>query len=132
MSFARSTFAAFSLGLALVGFSGCGSETQEAPVTTVPAKGKVTYKGKPLSSGTVVFEPEGAGREAQAEIKEDGTFELSTYKAGDGVVLGPHRVSVRGGSVQKARLPLKFANAASAKIEVEVTKDKSDYAIDLN
>jgi hypothetical protein len=113
--------------LSLIPCAGCGQAAgNAAPVSTVPVKGTVRYKGRPLARGTVKFEPESVGREAQGEIGPDGTFTLSTYAACDGAVLGNHRVAVTG-----AALPVKYSNFASSQIEVQVTADRTDYPIDL-
>ena len=32
----------------------------------VPVKGKVTYKGKPLTKGRIIFEPDGTGKRPPA------------------------------------------------------------------
>jgi hypothetical protein len=69
---------------------GCGAGS----AALAPVKGKVAFKGSPLTSGTVVFIPETApGTLAIAEIQPDGTFTLRT---GDnlGAVLGHHRVTI--------------------------------------
>ena len=64
---------------------GCGSSSGTlAPLITV--KGKVTYKGQPVTKGVVEFEPEGYGRPAKGQLQSDGTFELTTFKPRDGVV----------------------------------------------
>jgi hypothetical protein len=109
--------------------SGCGVPEASAKLaTTVPVSGKVTYKGKPLTHGTVVFEPD-AGREAHGEIGPDGVYRLSTFKQGDGAVVGAHRVSISG--LNKKDLPLKYHRPSSSEIEFEVSGDRSDYPIDL-
>src|SRR5690348_16271909 len=59
----------------LLAVTGCGSNGGKAPGKTVPVKGTVTYQGKPLTKGTVRFEPD-AGPEAEGEIRPDGTYEL--------------------------------------------------------
>ena len=115
--------------LAAVG--GCGGENKPRGGPTVAAKGKVTYQGKSLTSGSVIFEPEGAGREAHGTIQPDGTFTLTSYTTDDGAVLGLHRVAVEGKGKDGGRLPIKFSSFNTSKIEFEVTKDKSEYAIDL-
>jgi hypothetical protein len=73
----------------LVGFAGCrrGPGLELAPV-----HGKVTYKGKPLPNGTVMFVP-GEGPAAYGEISTDGSFRLKTNDS-DGAVLGNHKVSI--------------------------------------
>ena len=126
-----------SLALAapwLLLLGGCGVSGGSPSVETVPVTGKVTYKGKPLAKGVVTFEPRTIGRTARGEIGPDGTFEMTTLKQGDGAALGKHRVSVSGtGPTAKTELVLrKYAEANTSKLEVEVTKDKNDYPIDLN
>ena len=111
---------------------GCGGSAART-MTTLPVKGKVTYKGQPLVRGTVLFEPDGAGREARGEIKTDGTFVLSTHKEGDGAVPGNHRVSITGGTgkASSAKIPGKYGSLGSSKLEIEVTAEKTDYPFDL-
>ena len=109
----------------------CGSDAGQFVGQTVPVKGKVTYKGKPLTQGEVVFEPDGGtGREAHGKIQEDGTFELTTFKAGDGASPGTHRVAVSGTS-KKDAVPSKYKNTSSSKTEVEVAEGKTEYVVDL-
>lgn len=69
-------------------FVGCHRGPQLAPVT-----GKVMYNGQPLSFGVVQFQS-ASGQPARGEIQSDGTFSLSTYRPGDGAVVGTHRVRV--------------------------------------
>jgi hypothetical protein len=110
--------------------SGCGSKSDSYSAPTVPVKGKVTYKGKPLTQGEIVFEPDSGGREAHGPIQPDGSFELTTNKQGDGTVVGTHRVAVTGTS-KKDGVPAKFKNVSSSKTEVEVAEGKSEYSIDF-
>jgi hypothetical protein len=109
---------------------GCGSDSGQYVGKTVPVKGKVTYKGKSLTQGEIVFEPNSAGREAHGNIEPDGTFELTTFKAGDGAVPGTHRVAVSGTS-KKDAVPVKFQSTSSSKTEVEVAEGKTEYIVDL-
>ncbi|WP_165072933.1 hypothetical protein [Paludisphaera rhizosphaerae] len=123
--FCRSVVA---LALSLI-FVGCGDSSSTPPGgMTVPVKGIVTYKGKPLAQGTVVFEPD-AGREAQGEVGPDGSFTLSTFAKDDGAVPGSHRVAVK--NISKSVLPLKYQNLASSGIEVVVSAEKGAYTVDL-
>jgi hypothetical protein len=108
---------------------GCGSNAGPYVGKTVPVKGKVTYKGKPLTRGEILFEPD-SGREANGNIQPDGTFELSTFKAGDGAIPGKHRVAVSGTS-KKDAVPVKYKNTSSSKTEVEVAEGKSEYIVDF-
>jgi hypothetical protein len=65
-----------------------------------PVKGRVTHNGQPVTGGSLTFQPTkvvGAapgetGRPGTAEIKNDGTFVVSTYGTDDGAVIGTHRL----------------------------------------
>ncbi|WP_233198903.1 MULTISPECIES: hypothetical protein [Pirellulaceae] len=71
--------------------TGCGSKGPE----TGHVSGKVTYKGKALPTGTIVFVPEKEGDlMAFAEIQQDGTYVAGTEQFGPGVPLGKHRVMI--------------------------------------
>ena len=59
----------------------------------VPVRGTVTYQGKPLRTGSVIFQP-AMGQPASGIIQSDGTFVLSTRKEGDGATVGPHKVKI--------------------------------------
>ena len=107
---------------------GCG-QSSVTPVLTVPVKGKITYKGQPLTKGTIAFEPTDRGKDAFGEIQSDGTFVLTTYKPNDGAVVGTHRVYVTG--VSKSALPLKYAQPSSSHVEIDVNVTTSDYPIAL-
>ena len=127
---------AASMALTLLAIVACGgcSGNQDGPHygPTVPIKGKVTYMGQPLSGGTIVFEPEDSGREANGNIQPDGTFTLSTFKEGDGAIPGIHRIAVTSATDGgKVLVPNQFRNASSSKVEVEVSAEKTDYTIDL-
>ena len=65
-----------------------------------PATGRVTFEGKPLQFGTVMFQLESGGQPARAMIQSDGTFELSTFEEGDGAIVGNHKVRVTSYSSQ--------------------------------
>ena len=62
------------------GLVGC-----DKPVDMVPVHGQVFFRGDPLEYGSVMFQPTQDGELARAQIQADGTFVLTTKKAGDGV-----------------------------------------------
>jgi hypothetical protein len=89
-----SLLAGLGLVLALGGCSGDPSMPKLGKV-----HGKVSYKGKPLDSGHIVFTPAtGKGGEtgqvATGEIESDGSYEMTTFNTGDGAILGQHIVTV--------------------------------------
>jgi hypothetical protein len=98
-------------GLGLVyHLSGCSADPNMPKLGKV--SGKVSYQGKPLDAGRVVFTPvAGKGGEsdqgASGEISSDGSYEMTTFNTGDGVVLGQHIVTV---VVQKGEMPKPDAN----------------------
>jgi hypothetical protein len=70
---------------------GCGSGDPDA-IKAVPAAGTVTYKGKPIETGTIGFIP-AKGRPASGQIT-NGQFTMMTYTDGDGAIPGHHAVTV--------------------------------------
>jgi hypothetical protein len=82
---------------AALGLTGCGSDNG---LSLGRVQGKVTFKGDPLKYGTVSFVPDSSkgtsGPIAMGNIKDDGTYILSTSDAGDGAVVGHHKISVVG------------------------------------
>ena len=82
------------LALALV--SGCGQSASVAPV-----HGRLTCNGKPVKEAVVLFSPLGGsenaretGKAASGSTDGDGHFTLTTFKPGDGALVGRHRASV--------------------------------------
>jgi hypothetical protein len=66
---------------------------------TVSVDGQVTYQGKPLDNGSVVFSPAATvvdtpARPATAQLAPDGTYRLSSFRRDDGVMPGEYRVTV--------------------------------------
>lgn len=73
--------------------AGCGG----GPLPTYEAGGTVAFPdGSPLSGGWVEFQPVEAPLSvgARGEIGPDGTFQLTTFEPGDGVIEGEHRALV--------------------------------------
>ena len=76
---------------------GCGKQPDVAPV-----RGVVMMDGKPLPGGRIMFEPIAkgenklVGKAAFAQIASDGSFVLTTYKDGDGALVGSHHPVVFG------------------------------------
>jgi len=115
---------------------GCGSGSLD----TSPVRGTVTLDGAPYTAGgTVVFEPQTAGKMATAEIQADGSYELSTYAANDGAVVGEHKVVVRApvmatdeateGMPMKApvsAIPKKYGSSASSELVFNVEPGKEN------
>ncbi len=74
---------------AMVACAGCGPDLPE----TASVSGRITYQGKPVGEGVIVFHPE-KGRAATAVIAEDGSYSLTCFNREDGALLGRHRVTI--------------------------------------
>lgn len=122
------------IGLCLL--VGCNSASISG---TVPASGKVTYKGNPIEGAIVTFVPEGTGRTATATTAVGGLFSLTTVDAA-GAMPGKYKVTVdkvdygtSGSSSMEAAstgnaaegkakrsLPAKYAAVGSTPLVIEV------------
>lgn len=83
----------------IVAMSGCKDNLPK----TAPVKGSITYQGKAVAQGSVMFQPDD-GPAATAPIK-DGQYVLKTFRDGDGAILGNHKVTVISLEDQSGRLP---------------------------
>ena len=83
----------FTIGIFLAGglLASCGCGPGRPATTRV--SGRVTYQGKPVTEGRIVFQPE-HGRPAMGTLDADGRYTLTTFDAGDGALLGHHRVTI--------------------------------------
>ena len=91
MSYPRVLSLALSLAASLL--LGCGSD---GPLR-YRLQGTVTYDGKPVPAGTIIFEPDASqkndGPQGLATI-HDGIFDSA--RGGKGTVGGPHRITILG------------------------------------
>jgi len=88
-----------TLTIAAVGCSGGSRE----PVGQVG--GLVSIGGKPVNGGQIMFVPTSIGPTATGVIGPDGRYTLTTFKPGDGAVLGAHEVLIESMPVVDAVLP---------------------------
>jgi hypothetical protein len=113
-------------------FTGCGPASGTlAPLIQV--KGKVTYKGQPVTQGMIRFEPDGYGRMATGKIESDGSFTLSTLGKDDGVVAGTHKVFITGTAPagKKDLIPKKYTQAGSTDLVAEVDPEHIEFTFNL-
>lgn len=72
------------------------------PYQTARVRGRLTCSGSPVPSGIIQFAPlesadggrksDHPGKPATGMLNENGEFDLSTYKEGDGALIGQHEV----------------------------------------
>jgi hypothetical protein len=112
---------------------GCGPAGRGKLPDLIPVKGRVAYKGKPLTKGMITFVPDGYGREARGDIQSDGSFVLTTFKPGDGVVAGEHRVTITHleKSIDNDRALTKYASPNTTPLIRKVDAEHGEFAIDI-
>ncbi|OAI53043.1 hypothetical protein AYO47_05560 [Planctomyces sp. SCGC AG-212-M04] len=94
--------------------AGCGSSAPSNREKVFPVKGKVVYKGKPVTNADITFICKEKDRGAFGRTDGDGVFQLTTFSSNDGAVAGKHTVVVT-----------KVEVAAPAKQEAPI--DSPDY-----
>lgn len=119
----RNAFWTASLFVAV--FSGCGAP--EPPEQVFPVAGKVFVKGKPADGAVVTFFKVGAditSGQPSATVQPDGSFQLTSYRPGDGAAEGEYQITLSwrepvGGSLSDPeygpeKLPKKYLSPASS------------------
>jgi hypothetical protein len=100
---------------------------------TAKVHGQVVCQGQPVGGVAIVFTPvvdsantTMTGKGANGNADESGRFTLSTYKMGDGAIVGKHRVSV---STEDPNKPL--PGKVPPDYIVEVKAGSNDVTIEL-
>lgn len=120
-------------------FAGCSSGGLEL----APVQGKVTYQGKPVTHGQVVFTPQDGtpGPQAIGQIQADGSFHMMTNDK-KGAAVGPHKVTVHSRAhltaeqtkalqVGKLLIPARYANEQETPFRFEVKRGGNDCPLEL-
>jgi len=133
----------FSLALGLLIAAGCG----DGLPPPVPVRGQVTFDGRPLSRGAVVFH--GAdGSSTAAMIGSDGRYEVRTHR-GAGLPPGHYRVSispqqagddpaervlyeVEPTQAQPVEVPARFLSPETSGVTMEVREGMEEYDLELS
>ncbi len=115
--------------LLLGGAFGCGSGVSSR-VPVAPAKGQITYDGKPIANALVIFHPLNPDKDApkpRAKVESDGSFVVETYDSKDGAPVGDYAVTIewwltsgKGDEPPTNRLPGRFARTASSGVKVTI------------
>jgi len=114
----------------LLGLAGCGAPS------LYPVRGKIIWEdgteARELAGGLVICES-ATGVGARGDIEKDGSFELSTYKPGDGVLLGKHRVAVVEYSSREPPPPPKidqtFSSLEKSGLEINVERKTNEVTL---
>ncbi len=130
---------------------GCVASEDSDRMPTAPVQVTVRYNGKPVDGAMVTFIPLGdKPTPANGLTNSEGIAKLFTYEAGDGAVLGTHKVQIvkqqlsTGGSEQAATddpdydpyappskppkplIPQKYFSTASSSLTADVEKGKEN------
>ncbi len=108
--------------------------------------GRVTYVGKPVTQGRIIFYPEDGRRMAMSAIDASGNYTLTTFDSQDGAFLGKHKVVIdavreiasgppspgeEGANVRLERLvPAIYADSNTSPLEAEI--EDRDNTIDFD
>jgi hypothetical protein len=88
-------------------------------VETGTVEGKVTFDGKPLAKGKVVFHPQ-KGKPIEAELKEDGSYAAKDVPVGATPV-----------TIVKEGVPPRYSDPKKTELTFEVKKGKNTADFDL-
>ncbi len=122
------------LGVALLcgWLSGCSSSQLGV------VHGAVTYDGQPLEHGRILFLPD-EGRSAFGDI-DRGKYTLTTYKPGDGALIGTHHIIVQSDvlsdphdafSDRTPLIPERYGKAETSGLTAEVKPGRNQLDFDL-
>lgn len=114
---------------------GCGGQGGDP---SAPVSGRVTFDGKPLTAGEVIFVAEN-GKRSKGNISADGSFKLASPSGGDSPV-GPSYVCVT--ALQPAPsgdryaapvslIPARFGQPEQSGMTWDVQPDGSQVLIEL-
>jgi hypothetical protein len=121
-------------GVFLLGV-GCGG----GKVGNSTVAGKVSYKGRPLTVGTIEF-PGTDGKVSSSSINSDGSFLIPDAPVGDDTVVVrvpapgpkvPPGAPVLGSNVTPVPIPRQYADARTSRVKQTVAAGRSTADIDL-
>jgi hypothetical protein len=109
-----SVFAAMLVSL--VAIAGCGDDEFGKRYSV---KGTVKYKGQPVASGTITFDPLEAekGRSASGTI-EQGAYRLSTAGESDGALAGKYRVKIMSRNIDYSQVKANAGGGAGRQTDI--------------
>ncbi len=106
-------------GLVLAVLFLAGMASPAAGADTADVQGKVTFAGKPVVKGKVVFQP-AKGKAVVANLNKDGSFSAKA------VPVGPTKVAITAPG-----LPKKYTKVETSGLTFEVRKGEQQFDIQL-
>ncbi|QDU78286.1 hypothetical protein Pan97_53710 [Bremerella volcania] len=120
--------------MSLVAAAGCGNENESI------VRGKVTYQGKNLTGGTILFNPiDETQPSAHAAIHSDGSYEIKAIAGENKVIINWYsevdptlEPGDPGYTIPKPLIPSKYSNIDTTPLVRTVEKQETviDFALD--
>lgn len=132
MRYIRGLYGLGATSFLIVAFAMVGCD--RAPDNIVHVTGTVTFEGKPLPLGLIIFEPNpakgGRGPQGHAEIK-DGRFDTKVSKKG--AAIGPQVVRITGGDGVNPEPFTPFGKSLFEEhtFHVDLVKDQTPLQLDI-
>lgn len=108
-----------------------------------PVRGRASFDGAPIPGARVFFnvidpKTKKVGPISDARVESDGTFQMSTYEAFDGVPVGEYFVTVvwqdppkYDGTSSPNKLPAKYASALTSELRYQVQAGTNEVELKL-
>jgi hypothetical protein len=106
--------------------AGC-DDTPPPPETVVT--GRVSYQGKPVTGGTIIFQIEGKEHPHMGVIYEDGTYELTYIVPGNATIAID--TGTKKGLPTYVELPRKYTSPSRSGLSYQVVEGPQTHNIDL-
>lgn len=109
-----------------------GCHKNDSPIRYNVA-GHVTFAGKPLPKGTILFSPDGdKGKDNVAGFAAITNGEYDTIAGGKGVIGGPHVVRISGfDGIHVAELPNGKPLFPDYQTKADLPKEKTVFSVDV-
>ena len=128
----RAASAAALVGAAVLLVAGCGSADQPIDVS-----GKVTFKGEPVTEGSVQFIDDRTGRGAEVDLGPDGTYKASLFAGEYKVVVTPPYIVDESQGLPNPyykkvkNIPAKYHSTETSGLTAQVASDKATHDFNL-
>jgi hypothetical protein len=133
MSFvSRVASTAALVGAAVLLTAGCSSGEKPIDVT-----GKVTFKGEPVTEGSVQFIDDKTGRGAEVDLGPDGTYKAGLFAGQYKVVVTPPYMVDESQGIPNPyykkvkNIPAKYHSSDTSGLSAAVSPDKASHDFDL-
>jgi hypothetical protein len=132
------------VGLVVIAAAGCGATQDPNLLPVFPAQGKLSFHGKVPEGAYVALYPKANVAKApngqpvvpRGQVQGDGSFNLTSYAAGDGAPVGDYAVTVEWHktitlpsgvpNLGPNLLPAKYSKAETSPVTVQIAQGKNE------